>query len=138
MIRQSNAKRKHTHKSAELPASSDAVIYEAAKQYACLGWSLIPIKPRTKTPACDWKRYQDARADEDQLCQWFNEGVDRSIAVVMGAVSGDLVCRDFDEMGEYERWAESHPALAKSLPTVATPRPGRHVYFRCSDVSRTK
>ena len=53
------------------------------------------------------------------------------MAVILGVVSGGLVCRDFDTMKEYEAWAANHPELAKTLPTVATSR-GRHVYFRAA------
>jgi hypothetical protein len=53
----------------------------------------------------------------------------------MGEVSGSLICRDFDDMGAYEKWAEDHAKLAAECPTVATGRPGRHVYFRADVVS---
>jgi len=40
-------------------------------------------------------------------------------------------------MGAYDRWVAQQPNLAKRLPTVATPRPGRHVYFR-ADVNQIR
>lgn len=40
-----------------------------------------------------------------------------------------LVCRDFDTFESYERFTAANAELARSLPTVETPR-GRHVYFR--------
>ena len=58
------------------------------------------------------------------------------MAVILGAVSGGLTCRDFDEMGAYENWASKHPDLAQTLPTVKTSR-GRHVYFK-SELDRIK
>ena len=59
------------------------------------------------------------------------------VGVVLGEVSGGLWVRDFDEADAYERWAEAHSDLAKSLPTVKTSR-GFHVYGRWpSLVSRT-
>src|SRR5262249_37344647 len=40
-----------------------------------------------------------------------------------------LACRDFDQHGAYERWAEAHPDLAAVLPTTRTRR-GHHCWFR--------
>jgi hypothetical protein len=50
------------------------------------------------------------------------------LAVVLGSASGGLACRDWDDAGAYHRWADDHPGLAATLPTVQTPR-GFHVYF---------
>ena len=52
------------------------------------------------------------------------------MAVVLGSVSGGLVCRDFDAMEAFDAWAAEYPKFAKELPTVETGRPGRHVYCR--------
>lgn len=102
---------------------------DAALKYHALGWSLIPIKPASKLPACAWKRFQDQRASGAQLQKWFGSGRPVSLAVVCGEVSAGLVVRDFDTMEGYQRWAEANPVLAKDLPTVGTRR-GRHVYCR--------
>jgi hypothetical protein len=55
------------------------------------------------------------------------------MAVILGPVSGDMVCRDYDLAESYERWKQEFPTLAVSLPTVKTSR-GYHVYFRCSGI----
>ena len=78
-----------------------------------------------------WKHYQARHATEAAIRRWFPDGKPRAVAVVLGKVSGNLVCRDFDTMEGYRRWAKAHPDLAAALPTVATAR-GRHVYF-CAD-----
>ena len=106
-----------------------ALILDAAREYHRRGWSIIPIRSGTKKPACAWKKYQAERATESQLTKWFGDGQDAGLAVVFGAVSDGLVCRDFDTMAAYTRWAADHSELARTLPTVATSR-GRHVYFR--------
>jgi len=107
---------------------SDPPILETALGYYRRGWSLIPIKPGTKRPACQaWTPYQTTRADESRVRRWFAKG--NGLAVIMGDVSDGLVCRDFDTMAGYDTWAADHPDLATTLPTVATAR-GRHVYFR--------
>jgi len=104
-------------------------LLEVALQYDRRGWSVIPIKPSTEKPACrHWKKYQTEPPDGATLRRWFRGRNDRGLAVIMGHVSGGLVCRDFDVMDAYRQWERSHPELAEKLPTVATAR-GRHVYF---------
>lgn len=99
-----------------------------ALDYDRRGWCIIPIRPGTKKPACrSWKEYQTNRPDVATIRRWFGDGGAKSLAVVLGEVSGNLVCRDFDQMTAYEQWAAEHPELARTLPTVETGR-GRHVY----------
>jgi hypothetical protein len=40
------------------------------------------------------------------------------LAVILGAPSGNLIARDFDRLGAYERWRDEHPDLAAVLPTA--------------------
>ena len=106
-------------------------VLEWALEYHRLSWCVIPIKPGTKKPALrSWKQYQTQRPDKNQLRKWFANN-DRNIAVVLGEVSSDLVCRDFDAMAEYDLWVSEYPDLAKILPTVQTAK-GMHVYFEAS------
>lgn len=100
-----------------------------ALRYHGLGWSVIPMKPRSKQPKLrSWKPYQTERAAETLIAEWFPEGSDLNLAVVLGDVSGGLVCRDFDTLDSFKAWAALFPRLAATLPTVETSR-GRHVYF---------
>jgi hypothetical protein len=108
-------------------------ILETALAHQGRGWSLIPIKPGTKEPACTWKEFQRVRPTETQLHKWFGDHSSYGLAVILGAVSGGLVCRDFDTMESYNTWALAHPDLAAILPTIATVR-GRHVYFIADDL----
>jgi hypothetical protein len=106
-------------------------VLDEALRYYRRGWCIIPIRLGTKLPACkSWKRYQSVRPDMETIRRWFSTGEPKSLAVVLGEVSGGLVCRDFDDMTAYDRWAAEHPELSKTLPTVETGRPGRHVYCR--------
>jgi len=104
-------------------------LYDALT-YHDLGLAIIPITPSSKKAACRWKAYQKSRPSESQIRQWFGGDDRQAIAAVMGEVSGDVICRDFDDLGSYERWRKRHPDLAGHLPTADTPRPGKHVYFR--------
>lgn len=109
-----------------------------ALTYHALGWSLIPIRPGTKKSVGAWKCFQSEGATEAIIRKWWG-GVkgERGIAVILGDVSGGLICRDFDKMDAYDAWAARFPKLAAELPTVETGRPGRHVYCR-GDVSQIR
>ena len=102
-------------------------ILDDALAYHKRGWCIIPIPYGRKAARIRWSKYQDSRPDENQLRKWFAAN-NRNIAVVLGPVSADLACRDFDTMPEYERWSKAYTNLAKKLPTVRTAK-GMHVYF---------
>lgn len=102
---------------------------EALKLYRH-GWCVLPMKPRTKQPALKgWARYQTQRPTDSTVCRWFPANADRGLAVVLGEVSGGLICRDFDQLDAYDAWAAEHPQLASRLPQSETGR-GRHVFCR--------
>lgn len=105
-------------------------LLEAALGYHERGWCVIPIPYKTKIAIICWKRYQNEQPSEEQICKWFGNRP-MNMAVVLGEVSGHLVCRDFDDEAEYDRWADQHGELARTLPTVKTIQ-GRHVYFHSS------
>jgi len=102
-----------------------------ALAYARRGWSIVPVRfvKGRKQGAVRWKPYQDTAPDEKTIEKWFAGGKYPGLAVVLGAVSGHLACRDFDDAEAYDLWAEANPDLAAALPTVKTGR-GYHVYFR--------
>ena len=107
----------------------------AARHYWLMGWSIIPVNSTTKRAAVKWTTYQAARPPETRLKRWFGAGGKFSqgnLAVVFGSVSGDLACRDWDDMDSYDAWAAAHRDLASTLPTVRTKR-GKHTYFLCRD-----
>jgi Bifunctional DNA primase/polymerase, N-terminal len=106
-----------------------SAMLQQAIEYHRLGLSVIRIRPGTKKPVGKWKPYQSERASEGELRKWFGNGSQCGIGIVFGTVSGGVVCRDFDEVVAYERWAAEHPQLAAMLPTVKTAR-GRHVWCR--------
>jgi hypothetical protein len=107
---------------------ADAMAYHRA------GYTVIPMyfnAAKSKNmPAREWKPFQIRRPTEGQIRAWFRGHVP-AMGVVLGEASGGLVCRDFDAMEAYERWASEHPELAAMLPTVATRR-GRHIYCRAA------
>jgi hypothetical protein len=103
----------------------------AAETYASWGWSVVPVK-HDKTPAVRWKLRQTERATPQELSGWFSRIRDLGgVGIVLGAVSGHLWVRDFDDAEAYRVWAEAYPQVAATQPTVKTGR-GFHVYGRWS------
>lgn len=106
-------------------------------KYYALGWSIISIRTNSKVPMIRWKKYQHQIASPETIAQWFAKNQSLNIAVVLGRISGDLACRDFDCTEDYQQWATSHPNLANFLATVKTPN-GYHVYFVSEGDCKTK
>ncbi|MGH8072257.1 MAG: bifunctional DNA primase/polymerase [Candidatus Entotheonellia bacterium] len=99
------------------------------------GLSVIPIKPDgSKAPAVAWQGYQSRRPTLDELAAWFTSGR-HGLAILGGAISGNLEIVDFDDVTCFGPWAdlieELSPGLLTRLPAVKTPSDGRHVYYRC-------
>jgi hypothetical protein len=112
----------------------DTSIFKSAAYYDDgLGWCIIPIPHGQKRARIRWKRFQTDRPDREQVQKWFSNGHPQNMAVLLGPVSGDLCCRDFDTLGAYEQWKAGHPDLAATLPSVRTVK-GCHVYFRQVDL----
>jgi hypothetical protein len=101
-------------------------LLESALEYLGWGWSTIPVA--NKKAIGLWKPFQSVRPDEPTLRKLFGRKNVTGAAVILGAVSGMLGCRDFDSPEAYRRWKERNRSLAKTLPTVRTGR-GFHVYF---------
>jgi hypothetical protein len=101
---------------------------EAARAYTGRGWCVVPMLMGEKRPAVRWKRYQREPPSPQTIYRWFRD-TDYGVGVIFGEVSGGLASRDFDDAESYQRWTEEQPALAATLPTVATRR-GFHVYCR--------
>ncbi len=112
---------------------------EIAIRYVQSGLSVIPIRPDgSKAPdVSEWKRYQQALPTPEE-CFHFRE--EAGIAVICGAVSGNLEVIDCDDAASFTAWAELAEGQLGSeffgrLMIVKTPRPGFHVYFRCDVIS---
>src|SRR4051812_13037587 len=91
-----------------VPAGKAGRLIQAALDlHQRFGWCVIPA--RGKKPAGRWKQYQRRRQDEDELRRLFAPPGVTGLAVILGPVSGGLVCRDFDTADGYRVWAQRYP-----------------------------
>ncbi len=109
---------------------------EHALEYARLGFSVIPVRGKKPTIR-SWKPYQTTPMGPGEIARRFSSPKVTGLAVILGSVSGDLCCRDFDRVEAYRAWARKFPGYAATLPTVQTAR-GFHVYFRAKAVRTHK
>jgi hypothetical protein len=69
-----------------------------------------------------------------ELGRWFGDGL-LGVAIIGGAISGDLEVLDFDAAAIFAPWcgtvSKLIPSLLARLPLGQTPSDGRHVYYRC-------
>lgn len=99
-------------------------LLEAAIAYAKKGYSVVPAEANGKEPMILWTPFQQARADEAQLREWWTKWPDANIAIVTGRISG-LVVVDVDSAELLEQALEAGPTDY----IVQTSR-GYHLYYR--------
>lgn len=63
--------------------------------YLAKGWSVFPIKARSKEPLVDWSEFQDRHATSEEVHRWWGNGQNHNIGIVTGKISG-LVVVDVD------------------------------------------
>lgn len=98
---------------------------EQALRLDALGLNVIPLKPQSKEPDCEWKPYQSKRVTGEELRTWFGNGVSRNAGVVLGAVSGVVVIES--DTPEAEAWCAVH---LPPTPMMTGSLRGRHRYYR--------
>lgn len=83
--------------------------YEWAKFWWQMGFNVIPLVYKTKTPpkGFDVNKYKTRRVTEEELKEWFNIAEKRNIGVICGAISDNLTVTDFDDKKLYEKaWSQ--------------------------------
>jgi len=108
-----------------------------AKKYVDNGFSVIPLKlDGSKSPTESWKPFQQRLANDQEMNTWFGNGQPRGLAIVTGSISDNLIVIDFDHDAEQQFarfWGDAEvrlPGITNKLLVMATPRPGRQVWFR--------
>jgi hypothetical protein len=95
---------------------------EYAKSY-----SIIPVQ-RDKKPYINWKPYQERRATEQEVREWWGKWPDAGIGLVTGKVSGVSVV-DVDTKEGFDAILEYIPD-SLLMPTSNTPKGGQHMFFK--------
>jgi hypothetical protein len=109
-------------------------IHTAARVYAMVGWSVIPLRPGQKVPDANilpgfsWEQFKTRRASLYQIGQWFASRPAENIGVVTGAVSGFFVldCDTHEAVEHVE-------ALGIPNTLVSHTSGGMHYLFRMPD-----
>lgn len=100
---------------------------------------LCPIQIRcdgTKRPSRRWKIYQTRMPTEQELRGWFGVG-HVGVGIVCGCVSRGLEAIDFDADADinFPVWYRAVESIASYLPVIETAGGGRHVLYRCDEIS---
>lgn len=111
-------------------------LHEQALSYAELGWCVLPVPHREKSPRMKWTAYQTQKPSQGDLSRWFGS-TNCGMAVVCGSVSENLAVLDFDAPGSYEFWRSENSDIASQLPTDK--RGDRyHVFVRLPEPLRSQ
>jgi putative DNA primase/helicase len=134
-------------------------VYEAACKYVDAGLSVMPIAADgSKSPdherlprswdeeqqrfKSSWKLFQMRLPIQEELQRWRDTGGNYGIAIPAGVVSGGapglgLEIIDLDNLAVAQPWLdlvqERMRGLIERLVHVQSPRPGLHLYYRCSE-----
>ncbi len=99
-----------------------------------MGIAVIPIQRTSKKPRIAWMEYQKRLPSSEELKRWFDVADPPNIAIVCGAVSGNLVVLDFDDEVLYRKFWFHESALRNATVLVKSARPGRyHVWLRSDE-----
>jgi hypothetical protein len=90
-----------------------------------LGCCVIPVKPKSKEPACDWKIFQSRMSTDAEARYWFGQPNTLNAAIVLGPSKRVVIEPDGPE-------AETLVASMRTLQTPMMTRSyrGTHHYFR--------
>ena len=103
---------------------SQANLLTSADAYLTQGLSVIPLR-EGKLPGIRWKEHQGRLATRQELSSWFvGEKRFWGIALVCGAVSGNLARIDFDDPDDWASILAKRPDLAKTFPVFQSQRAG--------------
>ena len=89
-------------------------VLEAALAWCQAGASVVrSATDGTKRPDGAWKQYQNQRADEETLRQWF-EGGHPGLGIILGSVSGGLEMLEFEGRAVAEKRHEEFDKIAEA------------------------
>jgi bifunctional DNA primase/polymerase-like protein/primase-like protein len=111
-----------------------------AQAYHKAGLSIFPLDPRSKRPLgaeqerpMSWSAFQKQRIHPNHLEGWFGkplyDGSVPNLAIVCGAVSGNLAVLDFDNGDVWAKFFSLFPDVIERTKVAATGK-GYHVYVK--------
>ncbi len=139
-------------------------MHAAAMSYKQAGLSFVPICPDgSKVPLAsflplawceeqqrdrpNWNVLRSRQPTDEEIARWYNPTIcmmvfPPGLAIVGGAISGNLSVIDFDDIAFFEPWKQAIltrcPGLFEKLVLVQSPRPGMHVYYRSPAVDKCR
>ena len=102
---------------------------QQALAYRRRGFSVIPIKPKDKTPLIAWEPYQTEVASESTIKHWFESFANANIGLVTGAIS-DCVVIDPDSEEAKNKLKELLPNYDLSKVPRSHTGKGWHLFFK--------
>jgi hypothetical protein len=111
-------------------------MYETAVEYINAGLCVLPATKTEKRPLGKWKLYADPGCREMPNPEAFKYGRHDAIAIVCGAVSGNLEVMDFDDgasaFNDFKKIAGTE--ILKNVVIQKTQSGGLHLLYRCKEV----
>lgn len=95
-----------------------------ALRYLKMGLSVIPLKPKSKIAAIDWKEYQKRRATDTEVRAWFATQP-FNVGIVTGSVS-NLVVLDLDGPNGLA-FAQKHGVKSSLVSLTGS---GKHLWYQ--------
>lgn len=114
---------------------SVTTILDDAREYAKLGFNVVPLAYKQKVPAlAELEPYFTRRSTDAELVKWFGNGVQRNLGIVCGAIS-ELIAIDIDGEGakaifidRLRRIPSLHDKITRTLGVMSGK--GMHFYLR--------
>lgn len=82
-------------------------LQEIARRYVAQGFSVIPILPEQKKPAQSWMEFNDRKAEQHEIQDWFTKKK-TNIGIVTGPIS-KIVAIDIDKPELYSEFIKEYP-----------------------------
>lgn len=102
----------------------------AAIEYLKQGFSVIPVLPGDKRPACEWKEFQERYAADEEVVEWWKKWPDANVGVITGIISGISVIDVDGKIGLAS--IGNQPVKPPSTRVIKTPH-GWHLYYKYRD-----
>jgi KaiC/GvpD/RAD55 family RecA-like ATPase len=97
---------------------------QEARAYVRRGWSVIPLKPKSKEPLIKWAEYTERLPTDVELCEWFASSRN-NLGIVTGRISNFVVLDVDGQQGE-----QSAQEFALQSTTIALTGKGKQYFFR--------